>query len=43
MPELPEVETVAADLRAELIGRRFVGRAYPLAAHAGSARARLSV
>ena len=25
MPELPEVETVAADLRAELIDRRFVG------------------
>src|SRR5487761_1701612 len=24
MPELPEVETVARDLRAELVGRRFV-------------------
>src|SRR5579884_1810366 len=23
MPELPEVETVAADLRAEIVGRRF--------------------
>ncbi len=25
MPELPEVETVAADLRGQLVGRRFAG------------------
>ena len=37
MPELPEVETVAADLRPLLAGPRFVAAPHPLAAHPGRA------
>jgi len=40
MPELPEVETVAADLRPQLIGSRFCRGAHPLAAHTGRTRPR---